>query len=244
MWYTLCKFYDNRARDTPLRGVYIPHFGQIWVKISILGSYTLVVAPMGVKFGTELLRAKFRCIVSPLRGEKPQNRPLSKLNTGRFALRAMLPVKISENMRVVLKKKRKNCDMRKSNTSHVLWRFEGLWWHLFATFTLNISLRSAFHSWSKFARMRECRMHLQGREVSSWGSWWWVWWRTPCRAGWWWPAAAAAVCSARRTRRSLSLDEFALPSSTSLSSLNVALSQPSVTCSFSCPSMKWLMCPS
>jgi len=31
--------------------------------------------------------------VSPLRGEKPQNRPLSKLNTGSFALRAMLPVK-------------------------------------------------------------------------------------------------------------------------------------------------------
>jgi len=25
-------------------------------------------------------------------GRKPQNRPLSKLNTGRFALRAMLPV--------------------------------------------------------------------------------------------------------------------------------------------------------
>ena len=58
------------------------------------------VAPMGVKFGAEEgtkgpLRAKFhshRCNVSPLRGEKPQNRPLSKLNTGRFALRAMLPV--------------------------------------------------------------------------------------------------------------------------------------------------------
>jgi len=33
--------------------------------------------------------------VSPLRGEKPQNWPLSKLNTGRFALRAMLPVTIS-----------------------------------------------------------------------------------------------------------------------------------------------------
>jgi len=57
---------------------------------------------MGVKFGTEeetfgpLLHAKFhphRCNVSLLRGEKPQNRPLSKLNTGRFALRAMLPVK-------------------------------------------------------------------------------------------------------------------------------------------------------
>jgi len=30
--------------------------------------------------------------VSPLLGEKRQNRPLSKLNTGRFALRAMLPV--------------------------------------------------------------------------------------------------------------------------------------------------------
>jgi len=27
-----------------------------------------------------------------MRGEKPQNRPLSKLNTGRLALRAMLPV--------------------------------------------------------------------------------------------------------------------------------------------------------
>jgi len=59
---------------------------------------------MGVKFGVEegtfgqgpLLHAKFhpnRCNVSPLRGEKPENRPLSKLNTGRFALRAMLPVK-------------------------------------------------------------------------------------------------------------------------------------------------------
>jgi len=32
---------------------YIPHFDQISVKISALGSYTLIVAPMGVKFGTE-----------------------------------------------------------------------------------------------------------------------------------------------------------------------------------------------
>ena len=66
---------------------------------------------MGVKFGMEegtevgmeegtfgpLLHAKFhphRCNVSPLRGEKPQNRPLSrpKLNTGRLPLCAMLPV--------------------------------------------------------------------------------------------------------------------------------------------------------
>jgi len=68
----------------------------------MLGSYTLVVAPMGVKFAMEegtlgpLHYAKFhprRCNVSPLCGEKSQNRPLNKLNTGRLALRAMLPVK-------------------------------------------------------------------------------------------------------------------------------------------------------
>jgi len=35
MSYKLCKFCENRARDTPLRGVYIPHFRKIWVKISI-----------------------------------------------------------------------------------------------------------------------------------------------------------------------------------------------------------------
>ena len=49
-----------------------------------------------------LLHAKFhphRCNVSPLRGEKPQNRPLSKLNTGRFALRALLPVMNRVNSR-------------------------------------------------------------------------------------------------------------------------------------------------
>ena len=66
---------------------------------------------MGVKFGMEeeegtfgpLLHAKFhphRCNVSPLRGEKPQNWPLSKLNTGRFALRAMLPVTINVRRRI------------------------------------------------------------------------------------------------------------------------------------------------
>ena len=52
---------------------------------------------MGVKFG---IHAKFhphRCNVSPLRGEKPQNWPLSKLNTGRFVLREMLPVKITNS---------------------------------------------------------------------------------------------------------------------------------------------------
>ena len=55
---------------------------------------------MGVKFGTEELRAKFhphRCNVWPLRGENPQNRPLSNLNNRHFALRAMLPVKNAKN---------------------------------------------------------------------------------------------------------------------------------------------------
>ena len=60
---------------------------------------------MGVKFGVEegtfgpLLHAKFhphRCNVAPLLGEKPQNRPLSKLSTGRLALRAVLPVIIMQ----------------------------------------------------------------------------------------------------------------------------------------------------
>jgi len=66
---------------------------------------------MRVKFGAEegtegpLLRAKFhphRCNVSPLRGEKPQNRPLSKLDTARLALRAMLPV-INARATILLK---------------------------------------------------------------------------------------------------------------------------------------------
>jgi len=77
--YKLCKFCENRARDTPLRGVYIPHFGQIWVKISILG----VLHPCRCTDGGEIWHGG---------GEKPQNRPLSKLNTGRLTLRAMLPV--------------------------------------------------------------------------------------------------------------------------------------------------------
>jgi len=51
--YKLCKFLENRARDMPLQGVYILHFDQISVKISVLGWYTLIVVPMGVKFGTE-----------------------------------------------------------------------------------------------------------------------------------------------------------------------------------------------
>jgi len=47
MGYKFCKFCENRAMDTQLRGVYIPHFDEISVKMSVLGSYTLIVAPMG-----------------------------------------------------------------------------------------------------------------------------------------------------------------------------------------------------
>jgi len=69
----------------------IPHFDQFRLKFEFSGSYTLIVAPMGVKFGKEeaLLHTKF----DPHRGEKPQYRPVSNLNNWRFALRAMLPVK-------------------------------------------------------------------------------------------------------------------------------------------------------
>ena len=50
--YTLCKFCENHAKDTPLQGFYIPYFDQMSVKISDLGSYTLILALMGVKFVT------------------------------------------------------------------------------------------------------------------------------------------------------------------------------------------------
>ena len=111
MKYKLCKFCENRARDMPLWGVYIPDFGQIWVKISILG----VLHPCRCTDGGEIwhgggdqrspplrsppLRSPPPCQISPPSvqhigpaGKKPQNWPLSKLNTSRFALCAMLPV--------------------------------------------------------------------------------------------------------------------------------------------------------
>jgi len=71
----------------PLWGVYIPHFDQIPVKIPFFG----VVHPYGCTDGGEiwhfgpLHHAKFhphQCNVLPLWGKKPQNWPLSKLNTG------------------------------------------------------------------------------------------------------------------------------------------------------------------
>ena len=69
MEYKHCKFYEDRARDTPLWGIYVAQFDQISVKISVLGSFTLIVALMGVKFVKEELCAKFhphRCNMSPL----------------------------------------------------------------------------------------------------------------------------------------------------------------------------------
>jgi len=68
-------------------GVYIPHFDQISVNISVLGGPTYPYrCTAGVKFGMEEgTHAKFHPIsvqrVAP-GGEKPQNRPLSNLNTG------------------------------------------------------------------------------------------------------------------------------------------------------------------
>ena len=58
----------NRARDTLLCGVYSLKFGRIY---SLWG---LILHP-----STGLV--KFRCNVSPLRGEKSHNRHLSNLNT-------------------------------------------------------------------------------------------------------------------------------------------------------------------
>ena len=91
MRYKLYKFCENRARDTPLQGRLYSRFWSNLSKNFNFGGPT----PLSLHLVGPLLRAKFhphRCNVSPLQGEKPQNRPLSKLNTGRFALRAMLPV--------------------------------------------------------------------------------------------------------------------------------------------------------
>jgi len=60
--YKLCKFRENRARDTPLWGVYIPKFGQISAKFLVWGSYTLIVAPMAVKCGIHSSEPHFTAI--------------------------------------------------------------------------------------------------------------------------------------------------------------------------------------
>jgi len=66
-----------------MQGVYIRKLGKISVKLSVVGVLYLAIAPMGVKFGTdEWTFTKFHPFVSPMCGEKPQNCPLSNLNTG------------------------------------------------------------------------------------------------------------------------------------------------------------------
>jgi len=94
MRYKLCEFCENRARDT--QGRLYSTFRSNLSKNFNFG----VLHPCRCTDGGEIWHGggdlvKFRphrCNVSPLRGEKSQNRPLSKLNTGRLALRAMLPL--------------------------------------------------------------------------------------------------------------------------------------------------------
>jgi len=55
------------------------------LKFQFWGPYALTVALMGVKFGMDVGTCQIsspsvQCVA--LRGEKPQNRPLTKLNTG------------------------------------------------------------------------------------------------------------------------------------------------------------------
>ena len=91
--YKPCKNWENRARDTPLQGVYIPHFwSNLSEKVSFWGPTPFSLHRWGEIWhrGGKGTYAKFRphrCNVLPLRGAKPQYRPLSKLNTGalRFA---------------------------------------------------------------------------------------------------------------------------------------------------------------
>jgi len=62
--------------------------------------------------------------VSPLRGEKPQNWPLSKLNTGRFALRAMLPVNITLDENILILSFNcvlTLCNVRQTKAGSVAW---------------------------------------------------------------------------------------------------------------------------
>jgi len=89
MWYKLYKSCENRARDTPLRGVCIPLFDQISVEISVLGVLYPYRCTDGVKFGTiHSSMPNFTPSVQRVKTSKPQpqNRPLSNLNT--VALRA------------------------------------------------------------------------------------------------------------------------------------------------------------
>ena len=95
MRYKVWKFGENRVRDTIPWGVYIPHFGQIWVKISIVG----VVHPCRCTDKGEIWQVpssvpNFTPIGTTCRPcrAKILKIGLSKLNTGRLALCAMLLV--------------------------------------------------------------------------------------------------------------------------------------------------------
>ena len=96
-----CKFCENRVvRDTPLRGVYIPHFGQIWVKISVFG----VLQPCRCTDGGDIWYGggtTSPCQISPPSvqrvdsvGRKTSKWASEKIKYRRLALRAMLPVNI------------------------------------------------------------------------------------------------------------------------------------------------------
>jgi len=89
----LVNLVKNSARDPPLRGNYT---GKIPI-FSVLGA----VNPHPwtdqgeIWHGVELLQAKFhldRCSVSPLRGEKPENRPVSKTIPAELPFGQILPV--------------------------------------------------------------------------------------------------------------------------------------------------------
>jgi len=88
-----CKFYKNRARD-------LPHRSNCIGKIPNFQDFGAVnphpeAIKLKVKLGREQTRSSlpnFTLISATCRGEKPKNRHLSKNNTGRSTLRAVLPV--------------------------------------------------------------------------------------------------------------------------------------------------------
>ena len=89
--YRICKSRANRASDTPLQSVCIPNFDKISAKISVLWSSTVIVAPIGVKFGILQIwhipnfTPSVRRVAAA--GEKPENRPLGNLSLYTGALR-------------------------------------------------------------------------------------------------------------------------------------------------------------
>jgi len=101
MLYRFYKFCENRARNTLLRGVYISHFGQIWVKISVLGVLHACRCTDGVTFATEMgtegpsFVPNFTPSVQRIApaGRKTSKSASEQTKYRRLALRAMLPVK-------------------------------------------------------------------------------------------------------------------------------------------------------